>query len=145
MQLQKLTKAVITTALLLGISAQAWAHTALSSSNPAEGTSLEAAPKTIEMSFTEDVKLLRVELSQGKNEIDIDFKPVTTAAASFSVQLPELSNGTYSVSWVVLGADSHRVDDVFSFGIGVSAEKHTDHGQEHEDHAQHGSHSHTDH
>ena len=49
MQLQKLTKAVITTALLLGISAQAWAHTALSSSNPAEGTSLEAAPKTIEM------------------------------------------------------------------------------------------------
>ena len=72
MQLQKLTKAVITTALLLGISAQAWAHTALSRSNPAEGTSLEAAPKTIEMSFTEDVKLLRVVLTQEENAIDID-------------------------------------------------------------------------
>jgi methionine-rich copper-binding protein CopC len=145
MKIRKITRTFATTALVFVISAQAWAHTALVSSSPTEGASLETSPEAIELAFTEDVKLLRVELSQGKNEIDIDFKPVTTAAASFSVQLPELSNGTYSVSWVVLGADSHRVDDVFSFGIGVSAEKHTDHGQEHEDHAQHGSHSHTDH
>ncbi len=137
MQLQKLTKAVITTALLLGISAQAWAHTALTSSNPAEGASLEAAPKTIEMSFTEDVKLLRVVLTQEENEIDIDFKPITAAAASFSVQVPELSIGTYSVSWTVLGEDSHRVNGSFSFGVGTAAEEHAGQGGKYEGHAQH--------
>lgn len=144
MQLQKLTRTIITTALLLGISTQSWAHTALTSSSPAEGASLEAAPKTIEMSFTEDVKLLRVVLTQAESEIDIDFKPITAAAANFSVEVPTLSTGTYTVSWTALGGDSHRVNGSFSFGVGAAAEEHAGHGGEHVGHAQHNN-SHSSH
>ena len=117
MQLQKLTKAVITTALLLGISAQAWAHTALSSSNPAEGTSLEAAPKTIEMSFTEDVKLLRVVLTQEENAIDIDFKPITAAAASFSVEVPTLNLSQRLLQVLVLRYQHSQPELTRSLGL----------------------------
>lgn len=145
MQFKTFTKTLAVTALLFVASSQAWAHTALVSSKPLEGSSMEAAPKTIELSFTEDVKLLRVVLTHEENEIDINFKPITVSAAKFSIEIPELSNGTYSVSWAVLGGDSHRVNGDFSFGIGTSAEEHADHGEEHTGHAQHGSDSHNDH
>jgi methionine-rich copper-binding protein CopC len=85
-----------------------------------------------------------VVLTQEENAIDIDFKPITAAAASFSVEVPTLSTGTYTVSWTALGGDSHRVNGSFSFGVGAAAEEHAGHGGEHVGHAQHNN-SHSSH
>src|SRR6476646_11962724 len=53
----------IGTALLVGLGASpASAHAYLASSNPADGASLAAAPRTIELRFTEHVVLASTEI-----------------------------------------------------------------------------------
>ena len=123
----------------LSISGNLLAHTDLAESSPANGAILHHSPETIELTFTEDVRLLRITLlNNGGQELELDFNPTAESESLFSLILPELPTDSYSLEWAVLGADSHRVEGEIDFAIDPSAEMqmgemHTD-GEQMDDH-----------
>ncbi|WP_328967489.1 copper resistance CopC/CopD family protein [Streptomyces sp. NBC_00239] len=110
-------------ALLLGGAGSAFAHTSLSASDPAEGTVLKTAPEQVTLTFTESVGLsddsLRV-LSPDNERVNprpaqhADDKG-NTARVALSGKLPQ---GTYTVAWRVVSADSHPISGAFIFSVG---------------------------
>lgn len=110
-------------ALLLGGAGPALAHTALSGSDPADGTVLDAPPRQVTLTFTESVSFpddaLRV-LSPANERVNprparhADGKE-NTARVELSDKLPQ---GTYTVAWRVVSADSHPVSGAFTFSVG---------------------------
>lgn len=117
-----------------------FAHTALSEAVPSDGAMIMQSPENLQLKFTEDVRLLKVAVMLGENEIDIEFEPSATASRQFSVTLPKLEHGHYSVAWSVMGADSHRVEGNLSFMVGMMG----DHQGEHGDAGQGGHDQHSD-
>src|SRR6478609_2073365 len=116
------------TALLVALGAgPASAHAYLASSNPADGASLAAAPRTIELRFTEHVVLASTEIvvtepdghrvaptAMTLVESDEDQEAPATVVAT----IPALGVGAYHVSWRTLSSDDlHESAGIFAFGV----------------------------
>jgi methionine-rich copper-binding protein CopC len=121
------------------------AHTALAIAEPKDGAMVMEAPKQLDLTFTESVRLLKVTMKMDEAELDIGFTPLAAASDVFAVSLPELENGSYEVNWTVMGGDSHQVQGELSFTIGMHSE-HSNHGShEGTSHDNHESHSTSNH
>ncbi len=130
--------------LLAILNGTVFAHTALKESVPAEGSMLNASPEQVQLSFTEDVRLLRLDVvaafESAEKKVDLDFTPESTAKAEYSVPLPALSPGNYRVDWSVMGADGHAVQGSVAFSVGTEGSmlKHGEgHAATHDSHAGH--------
>ncbi|MEV3873096.1 copper resistance protein CopC [Streptomyces sp. NPDC049906] len=114
----------VTGALLAGAAPGA-AHAALTGSVPQRGSVVAEAPEQVTVTFSETVALaedsLRVLDPQGERA---DTGPTTEAGAnSYSVQLkPGLPNGTFTVAYQVVSADSHPVAGAYTFSVGAPSE-----------------------
>ncbi|MER5430948.1 copper resistance protein CopC [Streptomyces sp. NPDC002588] len=107
-------------ALLAG-AAPASAHAALTGSDPAQGVVVDKAPTQVTLTFSETVSMnddsLRVLDPKGAR-VD-DGKPSNTSGTSYAVPLHSgLPDGTYTVTYQVVSADSHPVAGAFTFSIG---------------------------
>ncbi|GEC08546.1 transport integral membrane protein [Streptomyces spinoverrucosus] len=109
--------------LLLGGAAPASAHAGLSGTDPRDGSVLDSAPRQLTLTFTESVGLL----DDSVRVIDPKNRPVDTGEAAHAgdsadtvrVSLPaDLPDGTYTVAWRVVSADSHPVSGAFIFSVG---------------------------
>ncbi|MGW3102826.1 copper resistance CopC/CopD family protein [Streptomyces sp. NPDC001100] len=109
--------------LLLGSAGTASAHAALESTDPADGSVLKSAPRTLTLTFSESVALL----DDSFRVYDPDNRRVRTSSAhhakdagdTASVTLPaKLGTGTFTVAWRVVSADSHPVSGAFTFSVG---------------------------
>jgi copper transport protein len=105
----------------------AGAHANLSSSDPADGARLAAAPDRVSLTFTEtpDPGLSSVLVLDGTGNA-VAASPAAPDAAdpnTLVVVFPdELPDGAYTVSWhVVSQEDSHPTTGVVAFGVGVPA------------------------
>lgn len=109
--------------LLFSGAGTASAHAALRSADPEDGTVLKSAPRYITLTFTESVGLLddSFRVLSPKNE------RVRTGEAGHApgrsdtarVSLPDgLGEGTFTVAWRVVSADSHPVSGAFTFSVG---------------------------
>jgi len=130
MRLRRLTGAgllvvAVTTAGLALRPAPADAHAELISTEPASGEQLDVAPKQVVLRFSESVDPAddAVEvLTAGGDRIDAgDPGHPDGEGSSVAVDLPDLDDGTYVVSWRVLSSDSHPVSGAFTFGVGDAA------------------------
>ena len=83
-----------TLCLLAILNGTVFAHTALKESVPAEGSLLNASPEHIQLSFTEEVRLLRLDvvtaLESAEKKVDIGFAPESAAKAEYSLPLPAM-------------------------------------------------------
>ncbi|MFE6628697.1 copper resistance CopC/CopD family protein [Streptomyces rochei] len=99
------------------------AHAALRSTDPGDGSVLRSAPRHVTLTFTESVGLRddsfrvldpgghRVRTgAAGRAEGRSDTARVTLAG--------DLGEGTYTVAWRVVSADSHPVSGAFTFSVG---------------------------
>ncbi|MFF1722403.1 copper resistance CopC/CopD family protein [Streptomyces sviceus] len=109
--------------LLFGGAGAASAHAALRATDPKDGTVLKSAPRDITLTFTESVGLL----DDSFRVLDPDGKRLKTGDAGHGaggsetarVSLPaKLAQGTYTVAWRVVSADSHPVSGAFTFSVG---------------------------
>ncbi|MGW7259798.1 copper resistance CopC/CopD family protein [Streptomyces sp. NPDC054834] len=109
--------------LLLGGAGPASAHAAVRSTDPADGTVLKSAPRQVTLTFTESVALL----DDSFRVYDPSNHQVSTGEAQHApgrsdtarVTLPaKLGEGTFTVAWRVVSADSHPVSGAFTFSIG---------------------------
>ena len=114
--------------------AQVLAHTKLDSAVPADGAVLREAPATLELGFSENVQLLKLDImTDDEVAQDIGFTPDATAAKTFSIQLPPMEPEAYLVNWTAIGADGHRVEGSLSFLVDQTAHEPADAESENEE------------
>lgn len=122
--MRRLLAAAAVLAALLVPAQAALGHAVLQSSTPAAGARLAVSPDRVGLTFNEPVQLLQ---SQDLEVVDGEGTGVTSGPARVrrddsrvaEVPLrPGLAEGTYTVRWKVIGADSHVIPGVFVFGVG---------------------------
>ncbi|MEV8543175.1 copper resistance protein CopC [Streptomyces sp. NPDC051572] len=109
------------TGMLFAGAGTASAHAALTGSDPSSGVVVDKAPTQISLTFSEKVATnddsLRVLNPEGKR-VDVG-KPSNISGTTYATQVRSgLPDGTYTVAWQVVSADSHPVGGAFTFSIG---------------------------
>ncbi|MGW7284242.1 copper resistance protein CopC [Streptomyces sp. NPDC054847] len=111
-------------ALLAGASPAA-AHAALTGSNPKDGAVVATAPKEVTLTFSEQIAMgddsIRVLEPSGKRADTAKVRDLGTGGTvAYGVDLHAgLPDGTYTVAWKAVSADSHPVSGAFTFSIGA--------------------------
>ncbi|MCK1820957.1 copper resistance protein CopC [Streptomyces sp. XM83C] len=108
-------------ALLAG-AAPASAHAALTGSDPRQGAVVQQAPAQVTLTFSESVAVggdsLRV-LDPKGNRVDTG-DPTEVSGTTYAVKLHSgLPDGTYTVTYQVVSADSHPVAGAYTFSVGA--------------------------
>ncbi|MFF9811799.1 copper resistance protein CopC, partial [Streptomyces coeruleorubidus] len=114
----------VTGALLAG-SAPVSAHAALTASDPQQGSVVKEAPAQVSLTFSEGVAMsdgsVRVLDPKGKR-VDTG-KTGEQGTNTYSVKLHSgLPDGTFTVTYQVVSADSHPISGAFTFSIGKPSE-----------------------
>ena len=121
-------------AILLFLPITANAHSALDSSFPQSGKSLNVPPAEIIMVFKSSVKLIKLSLSKlpekqsksplGKlfgnhdsKRITLDTSPILKIRKRHIIPLPLLGSGKYLFAWRAMGDDSHVIRGELTFTI----------------------------
>ncbi|MFJ6611415.1 copper resistance CopC/CopD family protein [Streptomyces sp. NPDC091289] len=115
--------------LLLAGAGPASAHAALTGSDPQDGAVVDTAPKEVTLSFSEAIAVgddsIRVLDPSGKRA-DTDAEPRDLSEGGtvrYGVALHSgLPDGTYTVAWQAISADSHPISGAFTFSIGAPSE-----------------------
>jgi copper transport protein len=111
----------VTGAVLAG-AAPVSAHAALTGSDPKQGAVVEQAPTRVSLTFSEEVAMssgsVRVLDPAGKR-VDTG-KTTDLGGTTYGVPLHSgLPDGTFTVAYQVVSADSHPVSGAFTFSIGA--------------------------
>ncbi|HZX37931.1 MAG TPA: copper resistance protein CopC [Streptomyces sp.] len=111
--------------VLLAGASPASAHAALTGSNPKDGAVVATAPKEVTLTFSEQVAMgndsIRVLEPSGKRSDKAKIRDLSSGGTvSYGVDLQSgLPNGTYTVAWQAVSADSHPISGAFTFSIGA--------------------------
>jgi copper transport protein len=118
----RLIAGLVTLLSVLGFTTGAFAHASLISAEPADGSMMSQAPKTVRLRFNEPVAPASIKLidSAGKARDDVS---VAAHDNIVEINLPDDLHGTQLVSYRVVSADGHPVGGslVFSIGMPVSS------------------------
>lgn len=110
------------TGMLLAGAGPASAHAALTGSDPQQGVVVDKAPTQVSLTFSEKVAMnddsLRVLDPKGAR-VDTG-APSNISGTTYAVRLRAgLSDGTYTVAYQVVSADSHPVGGAYTFSVGA--------------------------
>ncbi|RCW73245.1 copper transport protein [Saliterribacillus persicus] len=99
------------------------AHTSLLEANPAPNSELVKAPETVTLTFsgTLDSSLYEIKLYQdeGKEVVFDEATKIEDNQQTIYRELTDLDSGDYSLSYKVIGADGHVIEDTYSFSLRV--------------------------
>jgi copper resistance protein C len=100
------------------LAAPCMAHAKLQSSTPSNNAKLTQAPKTLTLNFNEAARLAVLKLVRDGQEISVPLDKDAKAGQTFTLTLPALSPGNYTVQWSALSADDgHVTKGSFTFSI----------------------------
>jgi copper transport protein len=113
-------------AVLVGAAATpAFAHATLEETSPAAGQVLDKPPKSLTLGFNESVEValgaIRVFNSKGERLEIGDASHPTGQQSRVQVDLPNLDDDSYVVTWRVISSDAHPVRGAFTFQVGKGA------------------------
>ncbi|MFF0423804.1 copper resistance protein CopC [Streptomyces sp. NPDC004520] len=124
-----LARLLILAAALLGTllagAAPASAHAALTGSDPKDGAVVAVAPQEVNLTFSEQVAMgtdsIRVLDPSGRRADTGEIRDLCSGSVvRYGVELRAgLPDGTYTVAWQAVSADSHPVAGAFTFSIGA--------------------------
>ena len=104
-----------------------FAHAALASTYPAEGSVVPNQPEQVTATFDEPIHMtvssLEVYTPDGDRADDGDTTLANPEEIAVTL-LPGLGNGTYTAVWHVISADTHPVSGEFTFSIGAPSATH---------------------
>jgi methionine-rich copper-binding protein CopC len=101
--------------LMFGVATSAHAH--LQKSSPADNSVITTSPSNLVLNLSEPARLTALSIQKG-SEPKQDIKPLPTAAApQVSVPLPQLTPGTYTVSWRAASDDGHVMPGTLHFTL----------------------------
>lgn len=125
-----LAASVLLTAMLgvLGGATPAVAHAALTASDPAQGAVVATAPDSVALTFSEQVAMsddsIKV-LDPNGDRVDTGELQdrCTPSVIRYGTALrSDVPDGTYTVAWQAVSADSHPVSGAFTFSVGAPSE-----------------------
>jgi methionine-rich copper-binding protein CopC len=94
------------------------AHAKLQSSSPANNAHLTEAPKTLTLQFSEAAQLAVLKLIKDGKELPMPLDKSAKPGQTFTLTLPALSPGNYTVQWSAVAADDgHVTKGAFVFSI----------------------------
>lgn len=110
--------------LVLAYPASAGAHAIVQSTEPGIDEVVEASPGQVAMTFNEPVEIafgaIRVFDTRGRRVDAGDAAHLPGRPDSIRVPLrPDLPDGTYTVTWRVVSADGHPIEEAFVFHVGA--------------------------
>ncbi|WP_069171568.1 copper resistance CopC/CopD family protein [Streptomyces griseus] len=114
--------------LVLAGAGPASAHAALTGSDPQDGAVIATAPEEVTLTFSEQVAMgdgsIRVLDPSGERADDGAPRDLTGGGTvRYAVALHSgLPDGTYTVAWQAVSADSHPVSGAFTFSVGAPSE-----------------------
>ncbi len=114
--------------LLVIQAAPAHAHAIVESTTPEIGEVVDRSPELVTMSFNEPVEIafgaIRVFDTSGERVDDgeTEHEPGRSDAIQVGLE-PDLPDGTYTVTWRVVSADSHAIEEAFVFHVGAPGER----------------------
>jgi methionine-rich copper-binding protein CopC len=92
------------------------AHARLRSATPADGSTLQAAPASLVLEFSEAARLTALWIQkQGGDKKKL--APPQESQSRITVALPQLAPGDYVVTWRVQGGDGHVVPGQLHFTL----------------------------
>jgi copper transport protein len=106
--------------VLIGCSALAFAHARLIKADPANGSTVKAAPTKFVLTFGEPAKLAVLSLQKDAEPAKKIGPLPTEASAEISVPAPKMQPGKYILSWRVVGDDGHVLPGKLTFNVGPS-------------------------
>ncbi|GAA3011754.1 copper resistance CopC/CopD family protein [Streptomyces fulvorobeus] len=114
--------------LVLAGASPASAHAALTGSDPQDGAVVDTAPEEVTLTFSEQLAIgddsIRVLDPEGRRADDGAPREVGSGGAvQYGVRLlAGLPDGTYTVAWQAVSADSHPISGAFTFSVGAPSE-----------------------
>lgn len=114
----------MTIACLLLFSTQAFAHTGLESSNPAQDSTVTEALKEITLTYATNIEeTSSFKLVNDSNE-SMDVKNITVTDNVMTGTVEEkLENGPYKVVWKIVGIDGHPIEGEVNFVLNAPIEE----------------------
>ncbi|MET9606470.1 copper resistance protein CopC [Streptomyces sp. NPDC006512] len=112
-------------ATLFTAAGPATAHAALTASDPQDGAVVATAPAQVTLSFSEQVAMgddsIRVMDPQGRRVDTGELRDMCSGSViRYGTALHTgLPDGTYTVAWQAVSADSHPISGAFTFSIGA--------------------------
>jgi len=115
---------VLAIGIVLAVAAPASAHATLESTTPAQNAVVATAPSQVTLTFDESVGIsadsIRV-FDPAGDRVDDGHTVPTSNPETIAISLRAgLGNGTYTVAWHVISADSHPVEGAYVFSIGAA-------------------------
>ncbi|WP_031080138.1 copper resistance CopC/CopD family protein [Streptomyces sp. NRRL WC-3549] len=114
--------------LVLAGASPASAHAALTGSDPQDGSVVATAPKEVTLTFSEEIAVgddsIRILDPSGERADTGGPRDLTDGGpVRYGVTLHSgLPDGTYTVAWQAVSADSHPVAGAFTFSVGAPSE-----------------------
>ncbi|MGD6817014.1 copper resistance CopC family protein [Metabacillus sp. 84] len=97
---------------------QASAHSKLESSSPKAGETVTGPLSEITLKFNTEIEESSTFTFLYEGEKDIPVENISIEGDTLSGTVPEnLENGSYSVNWDIVGADTHVIKDSLSFTV----------------------------
>jgi methionine-rich copper-binding protein CopC len=98
------------------------AHAVLHSSDPADGSTLAASPRALNLTFTEDCRVTALRLlDEGGREHQVRREggraPSSKATAIVAAPLP---SGAYRLEWRAMGDDGHVMSGAVRFAVNAA-------------------------
>lgn len=102
----------------LALAGPAVAHSPLEKAEPADGTTVAVPPETLTLEFRDAVILTALSLKRRGEEIPVNRESRSDAETAYSIPLPPLSPGDYTVDWRALSeGDGHVMTGRLSFTV----------------------------
>jgi len=99
----------------------AFAHGKLESAVPAAGSTVDAPPEMLRLTFNEDLEsafsMMKVSDANGAAVTKEKAKVDASNPRVLTVALPKLSSGSYSVQWAVMTHDAHKTKGTYTFQV----------------------------
>ncbi|MBB3167423.1 copper resistance CopC family protein [Simiduia aestuariiviva] len=106
---------IVGTVLLLA-STGASAHTGLKESVPAAKSTHATLPEAIVLHFSGPVRLVGLTLSDANGDrAAMSVTPASAAEARYELPMPSLTCGDWTLRWIAMGADGHKMSGNIPF------------------------------
>ncbi|MFC3125098.1 copper resistance protein CopC [Pseudoroseomonas globiformis] len=110
---------ILAAALGILVSGAASAHAMLHSSDPPDGATLDASPRTLNLAFSEECRVTALRLlDEGGREQEVRREGGRAASSRVTATLAgPLRPGAYRLEWRALGSDGHVMSGAVRFAV----------------------------
>jgi hypothetical protein len=108
----------LTLAAALGLANVGFGHARLVMSSPAAGAQVSESPHVVTLSFNEEVKLAKLDLTRDGKPITVNLDKSAPGSKTVTVPVSALAAGAYELHWTALSTDDgHVTKGTFTFTV----------------------------